>query len=161
MLTPAKTYDDVYNTFQWQIPEFYNIGVDICDKWAHQRYRLALIYENEKGQVEKYTFWDLKSLSNQLANGLKPSGSASVIESGFFCRNALKPPSVISPFIRSGRLPFRCLPFSEPMPWRIDCRTVTPEAIVTDAANLPKILEIWQNLPHLKTDCGDRRRNAG
>ena len=74
MLTPAKTYEDVYNKFEWQIPEFYNIGIDICDKWAHQRFRLALVYENEKGQVEKYTFWDLKNLSNKLANGLKALG---------------------------------------------------------------------------------------
>ena len=43
MLKPAKTYEDVYNAFKWQIPEFYNIGIDICDKWARQRYRLALI----------------------------------------------------------------------------------------------------------------------
>ena len=43
MLIPGKTYDDVYNTFKWQIPEFYNIGVDICDKWADQGKRLALI----------------------------------------------------------------------------------------------------------------------
>ncbi len=74
MLTPAKTYEDLYNTFMWQIPEFYNIGIDICDKWARQRSRLALIYENEKGHVEKYTFWDLKNLSNKLANGLKAFG---------------------------------------------------------------------------------------
>ena len=50
------------------------MGVDICDKWAPQRYRLALIYENEKGQLEQYTFWDLKRLSNRLANGLKAHG---------------------------------------------------------------------------------------
>ena len=74
MLKPGKTYDEVYNSFRWNIPEFYNIGVDICDKWAQQRYRMALMYENEKGQVEKYTFWDLKNLSNKLANGLKAFG---------------------------------------------------------------------------------------
>jgi len=56
VLKPGKTYDEVYNSFRWEIPEFYNIGVDICDKWAHQRYRLALIYEDENGQVEKYSF---------------------------------------------------------------------------------------------------------
>ena len=49
MLRSGKTYRDVYDTFKWEIPEFFNIGIDICDKWAHQRYRLALIYEDEKG----------------------------------------------------------------------------------------------------------------
>ena len=71
MLTPGKTYEDVYNTFQWQIPEFYNIGIDICDKWADQGNRLALIYEDDTGGVVRYTFRDLKTLSNKLANGLQ------------------------------------------------------------------------------------------
>ena len=74
MLTPGKTYDQVYGSFQWQVPDFYNIGVDICDKWAHEPDRTALIYEDHKGQVTKYSFSDLKKLSNQLANGLKAHG---------------------------------------------------------------------------------------
>ena len=65
MLKPGKTYEDVYNNFQWQIPEFYNIGIDICDKWAQQRDRLALIYEDKTGHVQKYTFRDLKNFSNK------------------------------------------------------------------------------------------------
>ena len=74
MLKSGQTYDEVYNSFQWEIPEYYNIGVDICDKWARQRYRLALIYLDQNGQVAKYTFWDLKQLSNRLANGFKSAG---------------------------------------------------------------------------------------
>jgi hypothetical protein len=74
MLKPGKRYGEVYQSFQWMIPEYYNIGVDICDKWANQRYRLALIYEDEKGTVEKYTFWDLKKLSDKLANALRAYG---------------------------------------------------------------------------------------
>ncbi|MBW2441884.1 MAG: AMP-binding protein, partial [Deltaproteobacteria bacterium] len=71
MLTPGMTYDEVYNSFQWHIPEYYNIGVDICDKWAGRGKRLALIYVEESGRAVNYTFRDLKNLSNQLANGLR------------------------------------------------------------------------------------------
>ena len=74
MLKPGATYNEVYRSFKWNLPEFYNIGIDVCDKHAHQRYRLALIYENEAGRVEKYTFQQLKRLSNQLANALKACG---------------------------------------------------------------------------------------
>lgn len=28
MLKPGKTYDEVFDTFRWEIPEHYNIGVD-------------------------------------------------------------------------------------------------------------------------------------
>ena len=71
MLPPGKTYDEVLAGFRWQVPERYNIGVDICDKWAPQRDRLALIFENAAGRVERYTFRELKRLSNRLANGLR------------------------------------------------------------------------------------------
>ena len=33
----GRTYDEVCNNFRWDIPEFYNIGVDVCDKWAGDR----------------------------------------------------------------------------------------------------------------------------
>jgi len=71
MLKPGDSYEKVYSSLRWNIPEYYNIGVDICDKHAHQRYRMALVYEDEKGQIEKYTFWELKRFSNQFANALK------------------------------------------------------------------------------------------
>ena len=74
MLQPANTYKEVYGAFRWQIPEYYNIGVDVCDKWAEERYRLALIYEDETGTVDKYSFWDMQLLSNRLANVLEAHG---------------------------------------------------------------------------------------
>ncbi len=39
MLTPHKSYEEVYGSFRWQIPEFYNIGVDVSDKWASDKNR--------------------------------------------------------------------------------------------------------------------------
>ena len=60
MLTRKSTYDEVYRRFVWSVPEYYNIGVDVCDKWAEERTRLALIYEDEEGKFEKFTFYDLK-----------------------------------------------------------------------------------------------------
>ncbi|NIU60039.1 MAG: hypothetical protein GWN67_27870, partial [Phycisphaerae bacterium] len=51
MLKPGNTYEEVISNFCWEIPEHYNIALDICDKWADQPDRVALIYENESGQV--------------------------------------------------------------------------------------------------------------
>ena len=74
MLTPCKEYRQLCETFRWAVPTHYNIGVDICDKWAHQKDRLALIYEDAAGDVRQYTFRDLRNQSNRLANGLKAMG---------------------------------------------------------------------------------------
>jgi acetyl-CoA synthetase len=151
MLKPGQTYDEVYNSFHWKVPDFYNIGIDICDKWAHQRYRLALIYESEKGQIEKFTFWDLKRLSNKLANGLKSSGIEPGDRIGILLPQC--PETAISHIaaykIGAIAIPLFTLFGTDALEYRLS--NSQAKAIVTDAANLPKIIEIRQNLPHLQT----------
>lgn len=150
MLPRAKTYDEVYQGFRWEIPEAYNIGLDICDKWAHQRYRLALVYENEKGQVEKYTFWDLKNLSNKLANGLIAHGAAKCDRIGILLPQC--PETAISHIaaykIGAVAIPLFTLFGTDALAYRLS--NSEARVIVTDAANLTKILEIRDNLPQLK-----------
>jgi acetyl-CoA synthetase len=151
MLKPGKTYDEVYSRFRWEIPENYNIGVDICDKWAHQRYRLALIYESEKGRVEKYTFWDLKQLSSRLANGLRAKGLIQGDRLGILLPQC--PETAISHIaaykIGAVAIPLFTLFGTDALEYRLS--NSEAKGIVTDAANLPKIMEIRENLPHLQT----------
>ena len=151
MLTPAKTYDDVYNAFQWHLPEFYNIGIDICDKWAHQGKRLALIYEDEKGHVEKYIFRDLKDLSNKLANGLQALNIRIGDRLGILLPQC--PETALSHIaaykVGAVAIPLFTLFGTDALEYRL--ADSEARALVTDAANLPKIMEIWGNLPHLIT----------
>jgi acetyl-CoA synthetase len=135
MLTPGKTYEDVYNSFKWQIPEFYNIGVDICDKWADQGRRLALIYADESGRVVSYTFRDLKNLSNKLANGLQTANLALS--------------HVAAYKVGAVAIPLFTLFGTDALEYRLS--NSQARAIVTDAANLPKIMAIRDNLPELNT----------
>lgn len=60
--------------FRWQIPERYNIGVDVCDKWRGEANRLALIHKGALGSVVEYTFDDISRLSNRTANLLLSDG---------------------------------------------------------------------------------------
>ena len=150
MLALGKTYEKVYNSFSWEIPEFYNIGVDICDKWAHQRYRLALIYENENGQVDQYTFWDLKRLSNRFANGLQAQGIKTGDRVGILLPQS--PETAIShiAIYKAGgiAIPLFTLFGTDALEYRLS--NSQAKGIITDEANLPKILEIWERLPDLK-----------
>ena len=151
MLKPGKDYDEVYNSFRWEIPEYFNMGVDICDKWAHQRYRLALIYEDEKGQIEQYTFWDLKRLSNRLANGLKAHGIEPGDRVGIMLPQS--PEAGIShiALYKMGAIaiPLFTLFGTDALEYRLS--NSEAKGIITDDANLPKILEIREKLPNLQT----------
>ena len=150
MLKPGNSYEEVVAKFRWEIPQHYNIAVDICDKWADQPDRLALIYQNENGRVEKYTFQDLKRLSNQLANGLKASGIGQGDRFGILLPQC--PETAIS-HIAAYKIGAIAIPlFTLFGPDALAYRLSNSEAkgLVTDSANLPKIMEIWEKLPGLE-----------
>ena len=151
MLKPGKTYEEVYNSFKWQIPEFYNIGVDICDKWAEQGKRLALIYEDESGRVVRYTFRDLKNLSNKLANGLQAANIGVGDRLGILLPQC--PETALSHIaaykVGAVAIPLFTLFGTDALEYRL--ANSAARAVVTDAANLPKVMEIRDNLPDLKT----------
>jgi acetyl-CoA synthetase len=64
----AQDIEQLYAGFSWNIPALYNIGVDVCDKWADQPGRIALIHKPPVGDCVEYTFAELRVQSNQAAN---------------------------------------------------------------------------------------------
>jgi acetyl-CoA synthetase len=150
MLEQRRTYEEVYNSFQWPVPEYYNIGVDVCDKWAEERDRLALIYEDEEGRTEKFTFWDIKGLSNRLANALKAHGIERGDRVGIFLPQY--PETAISHIaiykVAGIAIPLFTLFGPDALEYRLG--NSEAKAIITDGANLEKVLQIKDQLPHLK-----------
>jgi acetyl-CoA synthetase len=74
MLQRGNSYDEVYSGFRWALPVHINIGVVACDRHADGGGRVALIYEAPDGKVERFSFDDLKRLSNRCANALTAMG---------------------------------------------------------------------------------------
>ncbi len=69
MLQKQNSYPQMRTEFSWNIPEYYNIGVDICDKWVVRRGDQIALYDvREDGKQDQYSFVDLYKLSNQLAH---------------------------------------------------------------------------------------------
>ena len=63
--------------FRWPKLARYNIGVDVCDKWAAQDpNRLAILNVRADGKTEDITFGWLRETSNRLANTLAAHGIA-------------------------------------------------------------------------------------
>ena len=150
MLERRSTYGEVYKSFRWPVPEYYNIGADVCDKWAGERYRLALIYEDEEGRTEKFTFWDIKGLSNRLANALKAHGIERGDRVGIFLPQY--PETAISHIaiykVAGIAIPLFTLFGPDALEYRLG--NSEAKAIITDGANLEKVLQIRDKLPYLK-----------
>ncbi|MCX5873616.1 MAG: acyl-CoA synthetase [Deltaproteobacteria bacterium] len=150
MLKRAMTYDEVRKSFEWEIPKFYNIGVDICDKWASDPDRLALIHETSSGETRNWTFRELRNLSNQLANGLRSHGIARGERVGILLGQG---PETALTHIAAYKLGAVAIPLFtlfgvEALEYRLSNSGAS--AVVTDDANVHKILEIWDNLPDLR-----------
>ncbi|MCZ8103584.1 MAG: AMP-binding protein [Burkholderiales bacterium] len=61
--------------FRWSIPDRYNIGVDVCDRWAAvDPDRPAIIEVFAEGGSAVLTFGGLRDASNRLANALRRAG---------------------------------------------------------------------------------------
>ena len=150
MLKRGKNYEEVYSSFRWKVPKYYNIGVDVCDKWANERYRLALVYEDEVGRVEKYTFWDLMQISNRLANALKAHGVERGERVGILLPQC--PETAVSHLavykLGAIAIPLFTLFGPDALEYRLS--NSEAKAVVTDGANLEKILEIREKLPQLR-----------
>lgn len=71
----AQSYDALCEDFRWQVPERFNIGVDVCARWAEERSRFALYYEDEDGFTSAHTFWDIQREANRLSNVLAALGT--------------------------------------------------------------------------------------
>src|SRR6187455_224978 len=75
MLPNIRDYDQLYRAFRWPQPARYNIGVDVCDKWADaDPNRLAILHIRADGRAEEITFGWLRETSNRLANTLLAHG---------------------------------------------------------------------------------------
>jgi len=69
-------YKKEWNNWRWDIPNEYNIGYDIVDKHAKtdKKNKIALYWENAEGETDKFTFLDMKHLTNKFGNALKNLG---------------------------------------------------------------------------------------
>jgi len=124
MLEHKRTYEEVYNSFRWPVPEYYNIGADVCDKWAEERYRLA--------------------------NALKEQGIERGDRVGIFLPQY--PETAISHIaiykVAGIAIPLFTLFGPDALEYRLG--NSEAKAIITDGANLEKLLQIKDQLAHLK-----------
>ncbi len=76
-LPAARDYDALYRSFRWQVPAQYNIGLDVCDRWAaSEPGRTAILNLRADGTVEEVSYGWLRETSNRLANALAARGIA-------------------------------------------------------------------------------------
>ena len=151
MLPKLDSYDAIRRQFRWDIPAFYNIGVDLCDKWAGDTSRLALIHEHRDGTVTRYSFADLKRQSNRTANLLVARGVMPGDRVGILLPQE---PETALAHLATYKLGAIAVPLFtlfglDALRYRLADAGI--KALVTNTASLEKIAQIRHALPDLKT----------
>ncbi len=149
MLKAQQNYQATYQAFEWNIPEHYNIGIDACDKWADGSGRLALLREKSSAGQTRYTFDELKKLSNQLARALIKHGVQKGDRVGIFLPQALETAIAHLASYKIGAIavPLFTLFGTEALRFRLSDSGA--KALITDQEGRQKLAEIRIALPEL------------
>src|SRR5690349_9620988 len=148
----------MYRQFHWQIPEHYNIGVDICDKWAGDANRVALIYQSRDGEVTRYTFSQIERLSNRTAHLLRSQGVVRGDRVAILLPQAPETAIAHVAVYKAGAIavPLFTLFGVDALQYRL--ADSGARLLITDAASASKIAEIRDALPALRAVyCIDER----
>jgi acetyl-CoA synthetase len=148
-LPHGESYDDVYARFRWTIPPVYNIAIDVCDRHAGDRSRVALIYEDDVGSVSEHTFAEFRARSNQLARVFAGLGIVRGDRVGIVLPQ--RPETAVA-HLAAYKLGAVALPLStlfgpEALEYRL--RDAGAKIVVTDAENLERVLAVSKGLPAL------------
>ena len=68
-------YAELHAAWRWNVPPVFNIADAACARWAQDRSRFALYWEDESGATAAYTYWDLEQGACRLANALAALGT--------------------------------------------------------------------------------------
>ena len=146
----GSTYDEVWNNFKWNIPQQYNIADDVCERWADDPDRIALIYEDAERVVTRYTFADIRRHANQLANTLR--GLGLVRGDRVTLLLAQDPECAIAHVAcwKAGMISGPCsvLFGSDAIAYRLNDSGA--RALITDSANYPKVAAVRAQCPQLE-----------
>ena len=67
--TSFESYDDFMQNFKVNVPERFNFGYDVVDRWAEtQPNKKALLWTNDRGEKIQFTFADIKRESDKTAS---------------------------------------------------------------------------------------------
>ena len=154
LIKHAGSYREIYDAFRWNMPQRFNIATACCDRWAADPDRVALIHEQPDGQVRRYTFAELRELSNRCANMLVGLGLQR--NDRVLLLLGQRPETAILHLAawRAGMISVLCsvLFGADAVSYRV--QTSGAKVVITDDANLDKAIEVAGDARVLCVDGG-------
>jgi acetyl-CoA synthetase len=150
-LQSGRSWDELRDAFRWALPARLNIADRLSARWAREDpERLALIHLHPDGRVERWRHADLDRAACRLANVLAAKGIGRGDRVGVLLPQA---PETLLTHLAAYRLGAIAVPLftlfgADGLSFRLADSGAA--ALVTDRANLPKLLGIRADLADLR-----------
>src|SRR5499427_4863715 len=151
MLPRVKDYDSLRRQFQWRVPSRYNIGFDVCDRWAEKEPdRLAILHARPDGRDVPITYGWLRETSNRLANALRAHGIGRGDRVSILLPQSPEVAAIHIAIYKLGAvaLPLAMLFGTDALSYRL--QNSGAAALITNARGAERIAEIRSGLHELK-----------
>jgi acetyl-CoA synthetase len=152
VLSAARGYDALHAQFRWPAPARYNIGVEVCDRWADRDpSRIAILHVHADGRHETVSYGALRETANRLANALAAHGVARGDRVAILLPQAPEVAAIHVAVYKLGAvvLPLAFLFGPDALGYRL--QDAGARALVTNAQGLEKIAPLRADLPALAT----------
>ena len=148
----AGDYAEISAGFTWSLPEHYNMGVDVADRWAAvDPERPAVIEVRPDGSLDILTHGALRERSNRLANVLRARGIGKGDRVGILLRQGVNVPVAHAAIHKLGAisLPLASVFGQDGLIYRL--MDSGARALITGEAGHAKIAGLRIALPGLET----------
>jgi len=147
---PGKTYEEICAAHHLDVPEYYNIAADICDRHADVAPGNLAYFIERDDAVERVTFGELQARGNALANvftalGLKRGDRVAIV---LPLDSAVPTTHVACWKMGMVSCPMSVLFGPDALAYRFADAEVS--AVVTDLARLPAVREAAASAPSLR-----------
>ena len=156
-----QDYEATYRDARLEVPEYFNFGFDVVDRWAEDRTKLALISVDPSGEKsEQHTFWDLRAMSNRFANLLLSLGVGKGERVFVMLPRIPQWYTAVLGMIKLGVVPMPATTLCTPRDIEYRIKQAEAIAVITDSENAAKVEEVAGACPSLKhlIMVGDEKR---
>ncbi|HVO89957.1 MAG TPA: AMP-binding protein, partial [Casimicrobiaceae bacterium] len=143
-------YEQICASFRWEVPADFNIAQACCGRWASDRARFALYWEDEDGARQAWTFFDLREHANRLSNALQALGVGRGDKVAIVLPQ--RPETVVA-HVAINQLGAVAVPLSflfgaDALQYRLE--NSETKAVLVDPQSLPNLTPIRDALAHLR-----------
>ncbi|MCP3688906.1 MAG: AMP-binding protein, partial [Gammaproteobacteria bacterium] len=157
LINPSQTsFDEIYRLFHWEIPQQLNIAHQVCERHQSEPDHIAVYYESADGTQFRYSFGQLKILSDQFANVLKAQGIKPGDRVAIVLSQSIETVVAHLAIYKLGAiaLPLAVLFGPEALEYRL--RDSAALIAITDQAKYQTLCELQPELEHLQLVIGCR-----